>query len=74
MNPDGTLRDCILCDELNSVPGYRYASGLTRRGAGIEAAIERPLDEMYSIDYRQYYTLFGLDIPAESERREDEMD
>jgi hypothetical protein len=63
VNTDGTLKDCILCDELNSVPGYRYCSGLTRRGAGIEAAIAREPGEMYYIDYRKYYTLFELEQP-----------
>ncbi len=62
-NPDGTLRHCILCDELRSVPGYRYSAGRTRRGSGIVSEIPRDPREMYFVDYKQYYNEFRLELP-----------
>lgn len=63
-NPDGSLKPCLQCDELRSVPGYMYSVGRTRRGSGIISDIERNPNEMSWIDYGQYYDLFGLQKPG----------
>jgi len=65
VNSDGTLKPCILCDELKSGPGYAYASGRTRRSSGIKSAIDRGAEEVYPIDFKNYYDLFSLSIPQE---------
>ena len=62
-NPDGSLKPCIQCDELRSVPGYKYTAGRSRRGSGIEADIVRDPTDMYYIDYRNYYDEFNLETP-----------
>ena len=62
-NPDGSLKPCILCDELKSGPGYAYATGRTRRSSGIISAIDRAEEELYHLDYRAYYQLFDLEVP-----------
>jgi hypothetical protein len=63
VNPDGSLKPCILCDELKSGGGYRYGSGRTRRSSGIISAIDRGDEEVYPIDFKNYYQAFNLDIP-----------
>jgi hypothetical protein len=65
-NSDGTLKPCIQCDELRSVPGWRYVAGRTRRGSGIISEIERDPNEIYPLDYRTYYELFDLGIPLKN--------
>lgn len=60
-NPDGSLKPCILCDELKSGGAYRYASGRTRRSSGIISGIDRGTGEIYPIDFKNYYNLFDLD-------------
>ena len=62
-NPDGSLKPCIQCDELRSVPGYKYAGGRSRRGSGIDADSVRDPNDMYYIDYRTYYDEFGMQAP-----------
>lgn len=62
-NPDGSLRPCILCDELRSVPAYTYGSGRTRRNSGIITALDRNPDELYPLDYNLYYDLFNIARP-----------
>jgi hypothetical protein len=63
-NPDGSLKPCIQCDELRSVPGYKYTCGRSRRNSGIVADIVRDPKEIYWVDYGQYYRLFGFPEPA----------
>ena len=63
-NADGSLKPCLQCDELRSVPGYNYTVGRTRRGSGIISDIQRNAHEMYWIDYGQYYDLFELQRPS----------
>jgi hypothetical protein len=63
-NPDGSLKPCLQCDELRSVPGYLYSAGRSRRGSGIIADIERDPEDIYHIDYKIYYDLFDLMVPA----------
>merc|ERR1712080_274579 len=46
--PDGSLNDCLQCDEDRSGPNFKYFSGRTRRNSGIISAIHRPANEVYS--------------------------
>ena len=55
-NPDGSLNDCLSCDEEHSGPVFKYVSGRTRRNSGIRSAIDRPEDEIYPITH-DYYEL-----------------
>lgn len=52
---EGRLTDCVLCDELRSGPGFKYAAGRNRRGSGLTSAIEREEGELYDIDHSQYF-------------------
>lgn len=61
VNEDGSLKPCILCDELKSGGGYRYSSGRTRRSSGIKSAIDRGEEEIFPIDFKTYYQVFNLD-------------
>lgn len=51
---DGTLNDCIRCDEEMSGPIFKYYAGRTRRNSGIESEIGRDPKELYRVihDYR----------------------
>ena len=49
--PDGSLNACLLCDETYSGPGFQFAAGRTRRGSGIQSAIQRPQHELYRVDH-----------------------
>jgi hypothetical protein len=60
VNADGTLKPCILCDELKSGGGFHYMSGRTRRSSGIISAINRGDEEVYPLDYQTYYQEFDL--------------
>lgn len=51
---DGSLNDCLACDEERSGPVFKYVAGRTRRNSGIESAIDRPEDEIYSIVHDYY--------------------
>ena len=53
-NPDGSLNDCLACDEENSGPVFKYVSGRTRRNSGIRSAIDRSEDEIYPITHDYY--------------------
>ncbi|WP_205743158.1 hypothetical protein [Halioglobus maricola] len=63
VDADGRLRPCIACDEAISGPAYKYAAGRTRRTSGVESAIPRSSEELYEVDFREYYQLFGLQAP-----------
>jgi hypothetical protein len=52
--PDGSLNDCLACDEERSGPVFKYVAGRTRRNSGIESAIDRPEDEVYAIVHDYY--------------------
>jgi hypothetical protein len=43
---DGTLNDCLQCDEDRSGPVFKAVAGRTRRNSGIPSSIQRPDDEM----------------------------
>ena len=52
--PDGSLNDCLQCDEDNSGPVFKYFSGRTRRNSGIRSEIDRPTDQIYPMDHCYY--------------------
>jgi hypothetical protein len=45
--PDGTLNDCLQCDEDRSGPVFKVVAGRTRRTSGVRSSIPRP-DEQVS--------------------------
>jgi len=49
--PDGSLNDCLQCDEDKSGPIFKYFSGRTRRNSGIISAIDRPNSEVYKMNH-----------------------
>lgn len=51
-NPDGTLNDCIQCDEDESGDIFRAVAGRARRNSGIGAALCRPCDLMTHIIHK----------------------
>jgi len=53
--PDGSLNDCLQCDEDKSGPNFKYFSGRTRRNSGIPSAIQRPPDEVYNMEHCYWY-------------------
>jgi hypothetical protein len=44
-NPDGSLNDCLRCDETQSGPVFKWIAGRTRRNSGLPNAICRPCSE-----------------------------
>jgi hypothetical protein len=48
---DGSLNPCLACDEEHSGPGFQYAAGRTRRGSGLESAIQRSDNELFEVDH-----------------------
>jgi hypothetical protein len=53
-NPDGSLNDCLACDEEFSGPVFKYVAGRTRRNSGIRSAIDRPDEDIYPIIHDYY--------------------
>jgi len=53
-NPDGSLNDCIQCDETDSGPLFKQFSGRTRRDSGLTSAIERPPDSIFEVEHYYY--------------------
>ena len=53
-NEDGSLNDCIQCDEDNSGPVFKTVSGRTRRNSGLPSALCRPCDSVFPVDHRSY--------------------
>lgn len=51
---DGSLNDCLACDEEKSGPIFKKTSGRTRRNSGIISAIDRPEDEIYPLVHDYY--------------------
>ncbi len=45
-NPDGSLNDCLKCDETESGPVFKWIAGRTRRNCGLPNAICRPCSEV----------------------------
>jgi len=53
--PDGSLNDCLQCDEDLSGPNFKFFSGRTRRNSGITSAIYRPPDTIYNMEHCYWY-------------------
>merc|ERR1712107_328738 len=66
--PDGSLNDCLQCDEDKSVPIWKFFAGRNRRNSGIVSAIVRSPDEMYSMEHCYWYG--QLDQPSSAEHQE----
>ena len=49
---DGTINDCLACDEEKSGSAFQAIAGRTRRNSGIPSAICRPCDNVERIDHR----------------------
>lgn len=45
-DPDGSLNDCLQCDEDKSGAVFKYVAGRTRRNTGIPSALCRPCNEV----------------------------
>ena len=45
-NPDGTLNDCLICDEVESGPVFKAVAGRTRRNTGLPSSMCRPCSEV----------------------------
>ena len=50
--PDGSLNECILCDEVQSGPVFKAVAGRTRRNSGVASALCRPCREVRPIVHR----------------------
>ena len=53
-NPDGSLNDCLQCDEDKSGPVFKYFSGRTRRDSGIHSEIDRDPSQIYNMTQCYY--------------------
>ncbi|TRY73604.1 hypothetical protein TCAL_08181 [Tigriopus californicus] len=62
--PDGSLNDCLQCDEDLSGPNFKYYSGRTRRNSGIPSAIQRPESQIYDMEHCYWYGT--LDFPSDN--------
>lgn len=49
--PDGTLNDCLACDEEQSGPVFKAVAGRTRRNSGVASALCRPCSEVPRIEH-----------------------
>ena len=50
-NPDGSLNDCIQCDEDQSGAVFKAIAGRTRRNSGLASALCRPCDSVYQVSH-----------------------
>jgi len=50
-NEDGSLNECILCDELKSGEVFKSVAGRTRRNTGLPSALCRPCEEIQVLDH-----------------------
>jgi hypothetical protein len=48
---DGSLNDCLACDEAESGPVFKAVAGRTRRNTGLANALCRPCEEVWRIDH-----------------------
>lgn len=48
-NPDGTLNDCLLCDEENSGAVFKSVAGRNRRNTGLPSSMCRPCAEVQPV-------------------------
>jgi hypothetical protein len=49
--PDGTLNDCLACDERESGPVFKAIAGRTRRNTGLATSICRPCSEARAVSH-----------------------
>lgn len=49
--PDGTLNDCLLCDEVQSGDVFKAVAGRTRRNTGVASSMCRPCSEVRPLDH-----------------------
>jgi len=50
-NPDGTLNDCLQCDEDKSGAVFKAVAGRTRRNTGVASSMCRPCSEVRPLDH-----------------------
>jgi hypothetical protein len=50
--PDGTLNECLRCDEVQSGPVFKAVAGRTRRNTGVPSAMCRPCTEVEQLVHR----------------------
>ncbi|MBN2803390.1 MAG: hypothetical protein JXR91_09870 [Deltaproteobacteria bacterium] len=53
-NNDGSLNDCLQCDEDKSGDVFKAVAGRTRRNSGLPSSICRPCDTVAHIDHHNY--------------------
>lgn len=49
--PDGSMNDCLACDENNSGDVFKAVAGRTRRNSGLPSAICRPCSDLVRISH-----------------------
>ena len=52
--PDGSLNDCLQCDEDKSGPVFKAVAGRTRRRSGLLSAITRPPSQIAHVVHRYW--------------------
>lgn len=52
--PDGSLNDCIQCDEDESGPIFKAIAGRTRRNSGLPSGLCRPCDTVSRVEHASY--------------------
>jgi len=50
--PDGSLNDCLRCDEEQSGPVFKAVAGRTRRNTGLPSSMCRPCEEVQPVLHR----------------------
>lgn len=50
--PDGSLNDCLVCDEERSGPVFQAVAGRTRRNTGLPSSMCRPCAEVRPVEHR----------------------
>jgi len=50
-NSDGSLGECLACDEQNSGPVFKAVAGRTRRNTGLASSICRPCSEVKPVEH-----------------------
>jgi hypothetical protein len=53
-NPDGSLNDCLQCDEDQSGAVFKAGAGRTRRNSGLASALCRPCDSVYQVTHSAF--------------------
>lgn len=53
-NPDGSLNECLVCDEEESGPVFKAFAGRPRRNLGLPSGLCRPCDSVTSVVHRYF--------------------